>query len=182
MIHRVINMAVEQSGIILATDHMEVLRIMGYRTMSHAIASYTGPDMNPHLNVEYIAINHSLGPISDDFLLSAFFHEVSHATGSGNRLNRIGITNAHARSDRMVVIKEELIANHSALSLLEALGLDSAEASTHLNTHIKIMLAYVSPDNVEGMMTQVKIEAEKAKEYILQNWLVGIEIADQKAA
>lgn len=124
---------------------------------------------DPRLRRDAIVLNLNA---SDAYWFSALFHELTHATGTADKLNRLGV----ADRDKASVIDvcfEELIAESVARRIMDRLGL--ATESTRVKS-AKYLETYASP--MQYLIDTDKLQREcDAAERLVLEWIDGIDFA-----
>ena len=96
---------------------------------------------------------------------STIFHELAHSTGHATRLNRFTGKAAHAAFGSQEYSKEELVAESTAASLLNALGMEEANAFRNSAAYIKSWSRAIKSEPL--MFVSAATKAQAAFDYIL---------------
>lgn len=96
---------------------------------------------------------------------STLFHEMVHSTGHMSRLNRFGKESKAAAFGSSEYSKEELVAEVGAATLVNMIGIETAQTFTNSAAYIQSWLKVLRNDN--RFIVSASSKAEKAVKYIL---------------
>lgn len=103
---------------------------------------------------------------------STLFHELGHSTGHNTRLNRFTGKAACAAFGSEEYSKEELVAETTAASILNAIGMEEANTFRNSAAYVKSWASHIKADPL--MYVSAAIKAQAAVDLIL-----GVETADK---
>lgn len=200
LMSRILNHVAALSGIRIETELDIMFKVMGvFGTLSHN-GAYMNPDLQDKAKLaaapdhikelmqrELILVNFgSMGAASGGYnesnFISFLFHELGHATGHTTRLNRGYVNDIARRNCRTSCCLEELVAEATATKLLHHFGLNTEKTEKFTLSYIEMQLKGIPVEMHEFALTYSKIKSQQAMDYILQNWMVGFDIAAAKAA
>ena len=124
---------------------------------------------------ENVCLNPNVINMTGQYPFSCVLHELAHATGHPKRLNRITMNpkNYHASVINRAV--EEIIAETTAMGLMEFLGLADGDTMARSEGYINKWLqdfkkeATVYPSS--ELRDEMRKESARASEYILNKWI-----------
>jgi hypothetical protein len=155
----------ENSGIAIVQDKGTALFVLGPKYMS-AEGVFVSKDRNPQFKADVIVMNTNANAA---MWYSVLFHELAHATGTSDRLNRIGIMGTNI--DAITYSYEEIIAESVALRIMRRLELDTPQTVEH---SFKYINNYAM--RIETLIRSNKLSQEiEAAENMVMIWLQGIE-------
>ena len=130
-------------------------------------------------NNEIVAVNNyplnaflASQKITSERRLHLFFHEIGHATGHENRLNRPRISKPNNCMKRDLTI-EELTVEKSAQILMDHFGVSTSETKNKSKNYIEHYVFEIAPIEIEFVQAYTDVKAKQAARYILENWLNG---------
>lgn len=106
---------------------------------------------------------------------STLFHELGHSTGHASRLNRFSGKDANAAFGSESYSREELVAEITAATILNELGLESGNSFRNSAAYVKSWSKHIKEDPM--MFVTAAGKAEKAVDLILRGQQPGEVIA-----
>lgn len=160
----IMNKVKENSGIAIVQDKGTAFIAMGPR-MQSAEGVFIGKDKNPRFKQDVIVLNSNANAA---YWYSVLFHELAHATGTTDRLNRSGIA---GNVDAIAYCYEEIIAESVARRLMERLELATPQTREASQRYIN---GYAM--KIETLISLNKLNSEvQAAETLIIEWLQGVE-------
>ena len=120
--------------------------------------------------------------LSAERRLSLWFHEFGHATGHATRLNRPVINDMAAHMDERQAAIEELIAEKCAMIGMAHFGMATDETRSFSEKYLTMYLQRIAVQEHEFIHAQTDRDAQAAFDFILNNWLVGLDLSQVEAA
>jgi superfamily II RNA helicase len=164
------------TGIEITQDRRVVAQILAHSpkargafTQAHPMSAFDneGITMNCDADLEY--------------WWSVLFHELAHATGTKDRLNRSTIAKSHVRTSRAEYMAEEVVAEKTAAKLMEFFGL--ATTSTRQSNHHYIESHLLEAQMFGTYVTETKIDSEVQDALsMVMYWLESTDLVKKAAA
>jgi len=155
----------DKSGIAIVQDKGTAFIVLGPK-MSITEGVFVSQERNPRFKCDVIVLNTGANSVH---WYSVLFHELAHATGTTNRLSRIGISGNIL--DAVIYSYEEIVAESVARRVMERLGLatpETREASAKYINHYSM--------RIETLINQDRLTKDiDAAETLLMTWLEGID-------
>lgn len=114
---------------------------------------------------DYVSVPHVSQFASTAEYYSTLFHELGHSTGHKTRLNRFTGSAANAAFGSQDYSREELVAEMTAATVLNALGLEEANAFRNSAAYIKSWASEIKNDPMKFVTAASRATA--ASDYIL---------------
>ena len=105
---------------------------------------------------------------------STLFHELGHSTGHSTRLNRFTGSAAHAAFGSKEYSKEELVAESTAATILNALGMEEANTFRNSAAYIKGWASHIKSDPL--MYVSAATKAQAAVDLIMGVPVMGVPV------
>jgi hypothetical protein len=165
--------AQKRSGIFIEADLSKLIRYGGFDAIGSK-GMYSRPQTSSWGEVipETILIN---VPFEHTHATSVLFHEMAHATGAPERLDR----KFPNRPSKEFICVEEATAELTAAKLMAHFNLATQDTNSLSSQYVTDFLLHV-PDQKAYIV--VEAQAEAAKKYILDNWLVDFNQVKKEAA
>ncbi len=169
----------QKTGIKVVSDKKLILEVLSFQALM-CEAAYLNPDkqtllgrseqMIELLKQEAIYLCPHVFTKDPSIILSTLFHEVVHATGRSNRLNRKSVRANGASTKDMWL--EELIAESTARELMNYYGLATHTTNAHSSAYLnnvfdRVGTSQLDPEDLE----HVNASSKEAFKYITEQWL-----------
>lgn len=173
------------SGVIILNDAKAALRL--FKGAAKNIGgAFADSEQNPMILIDTIVMNAN---INDSEYFRVLAHELSHATGTKNRLNRTldGLSSQEVTQGSVTIdyAIEELIAETSAAQVLKNLGLSTPELVEKSNKYVDRIWNVMKRDKPEVDLTLIEARVNRqASEAcaMVTEWMQVFSKQAQKAA
>lgn len=160
------------SGVAVVQDKGTAFAVLGPK-MQGCGGVFISRQKNPRFAVDVVVLNEDANV---PYWYSTLFHELAHATGTADKLNRQGIS---GQVDALIYSFEELVAESVARRIMERLELATDETR---NKSAKYIEQYATP--MQYLIDTDKLQNEvEAAERMVMTWIEGIDFKNiQKIA
>lgn len=134
------------SGVAVVQDKGTAFALLGPK-MAGTEGVFVSKQKNPQFIVDVIVLNCDA---NDPYWYSTLFHELAHASGTADKLNRVGIT---GQVDALIYSFEELVAESVARRIMDRLGLSTdatrARSAKYLEQYSNNMAYLIDTDQLQ---------------------------------